>query len=233
MSYDPDYDPGNFSPRYNFRAMSKQPPPTHPVRSGYHGTTRGLQGDELRPDIGREQPRHGISSRAHVNWFTSPTGENPQAAERTAWDWASPSAPPTQAELSRDPSAGRPRVHETYASGRVGADPNLEESNRGIMAQSVPTPMAASSAQVTNTRWTPPPSEEAQAAGRGVQGTIPEINWNQFGAPNTGNPEDTDGAHTMDDMGHSRARKRAAQEPPVLPSIKGRVELPGQGNLFA
>lgn len=164
---------------------------------GFHGTAQF----EMSRVLPQTHSNWSISSDEHVNYVAEgPSEMTRQAAERSAWNWA------TEAEAGKrssyNPSEwGRAVVHEVVPEGPVGPDPN---SNRyehnfdnyvagGYMhANDIYSQanMAAESAKVTRTEWIPPPSSNAKAQGVGIQGTLPHINWQQFNAPNTGNPED-------------------------------------------
>jgi hypothetical protein len=173
------------------------------TRRGYHGSgsdlvdSSGNPSNIVRARSERRTPEseeyelanHNISPEYFVNYVaanpkTASRGE-PQKAERAAeveaWEWANSTM------------HGRPRVYKGEAmdfdNRPVGPDPNLlfseEEDLRRVISYDRPFSMAAGAFRVSDTMWTPPPLE-----GRSVQGTLPHINWNQFGLPNVANPED-------------------------------------------
>jgi hypothetical protein len=194
--YDPKKDP---APEGNYRVKPFEHP-TAEVNLGFHGTARGLEGDQLRPDIGRENPVYSHSGARHINYWSVPNAGATPEAEEAAWEWASS---PKFSDPD-DPSEGRPRVHEVRARGLPGPDPNATEDPdaHNVKLANVGTvePIAATHADVTRTLWIPPPTAEAKAAGRGVQGTLEHINWNQFGLSNVGNPEDEAGGVDTDEI---------------------------------
>ena len=250
---------------------------SHPdqYRHGFHGSRHDLQGDEvlsaaMRREKGIDVPMewpHDSSDQFVNYWHGMPKwdrdGESdaPERAELEAWDWASRR---DEDVLSR---AGRPRVYEGEAKGIVGADANLmrqylfesdpddpylrgthdaplnwelteelQDSTEGAM------PMGAESFKVADTHWIPPGK-----AGKAVQGTLPHVNWNQFGAPNVGNPEDVAvGLSTYDhgvalersvDARKARDRAKQVDHGPALPNASrdaerrsveaGQMRLPG------
>lgn len=227
-------------------------PLTVEARTGFHGSNRDLRGTHVVSAAERRARGidvavnwQGSSSDQFVNYWHGTErgfgGDARERAENSAWNWA------TDAEFNGDidgtvGAEGRPRVYEGVAEGVHGADPHLlddyltetdrhDEHQRGT--HDVPMhwelteellgnsrgapPMAAERFRVTDTHWIPPGK-----AGKAVQGTLPHVNWNQFGAPNVGNPEDVAGFSlenygagaaglTEDDIGHARRRALAAK----------------------
>lgn len=113
-------------------------------------------------------------------------------AEAKAWEWTG--------------GSGRPRVYEGYADvpdRPVGLDPNwsTNPNYHNTLA------MAAGGMKVTDTHWIPPGKD-----GKAVQGTLPHVNWNQFGAPNVGNPEDVEVGLTAHDLKLAYEREQDAED---------------------
>lgn len=239
-------------------------PLTVEARTGFHGSNRDLRGTHILSAAERRGRGidvavnwQGSSSDQFVNyWHGMERGFGGNARERAldnAWNWA------TDAEFNGDFDAsvgaeGRPRVYEGVAEGVHGADPNLlddyltetdrhDEQQRGTHdvplnweltedllgnSQGAP-PMAAERFRVTDTHWIPPGQP-----GKAVQGTLPGVNWNQFGAPNVGNPEDVAGftprnygssaaGLSEDDVRHAnrRAREQRVREQRALEADHG------------
>lgn len=182
------------------------------LRHGFHGTRHDVVDRNGKPskmlraavDMGGAAKDANLyaSSPHFVNWWSPnplitegrgafdpddgveeyPAEELRDDAEEKAWSYASA-------------GQGRPRVYEGVApnfplpdDGRtIGVEPvQAHPSVFPTAAESnVAIAMAGPSFRVTDTHWIPPGKP-----GRAIQGTLPHVNWNQFGAPNVGNPED-------------------------------------------
>ena len=154
-------------------------------RTGYHGSPHDLIGTHIDPEIGSSRKTWEMSSTQHVNYQAANLGmegkelaASHHRAEALAWGWAI-------TKQTRPERANRSRVYKGVAEGSIGGDQNLDEYPRNWYQAGRPPPnapaMAADRFRVTDTVWTPPPERGEQ----GVQGTIPNVNWNQFGAPNS------------------------------------------------
>jgi len=101
------------------------------------------------------------------------SGEGRDLADPTAmkagWRWAS-AAVRAQRWTAYDKSTvlGRPIVHEVEPVGKVRVDPNFKGDRDDAS-------LTADRLRVTATHWNPEP-----AKGEYVQGTLPNVNWNQF-----------------------------------------------------
>lgn len=170
------------------------------MEHGFHGTVFDVEGTVLatadRPDSKKnfdESPSYFVNywtpnplARLYRDGLADPENNPGQPmeglradAEKEAWNWAEKS--------SVYPNDHRPRVYEgravTAMDRPVGLDSGLPaDINMGVEHI---LPMAAGAFEVTDTHWIPPGQP-----GKAVQGTLPHVNWNQFGAPNVGNPED-------------------------------------------
>ena len=189
--------------KYKPTALPGGPATADRYSRGYHGTTHDLIGTHLDPEIGRDRKNYSISSDRHVNytWPNMPHApvvmEHPEGyavmdpvdeSERAAWRWSTESGA----------GQGRARVYSGQGEGQIGGDINMSVdltavTQRGQHTSNPAIPMAASRFRVDDTVWTPPPSKRTMLGSTGiyeqqalpVQGTIPNINWNQFGAPNS------------------------------------------------
>jgi len=190
---------------------------------GFHGGRRDLADASGNPsdvvsaaseriNISDEETRnHRASPKYFVNYIAAnPRTEDRYAAdikaENEAWSWAMDAGPVNGIN-------GRPRVYKgeamDFEDRPIAPDSNLVETEkvlRRIISNDNPVPMAAGAFKVTDTLWTPPPQP-----GKTVQGTLPHINWNQFGAPNVQNPEDVSGSSlTIKDAEVATERRQAA-----------------------
>ncbi len=233
--YNPKDDPEPESKAYRVKPFNN---PTPEVNVGFHGTNREIQGGQLRPDIGREKPMFSFSGKRHVNYWTSPNGARSDEAEKDAWSWGQ-STP--GGDDPADPSYGRPRVVAVRARGFVGMDPNLSDdadvsAGTNLSKVEAPIPVAATHADVTDTEWIPPQNYDAARDGVGVQGTLPHMNWNQFGLPNVGNPQNAHHSYPRSKIdsevadAHVAAQRDAREAARKKPEPK--QEIPGQGSLF-
>ena len=215
------------------------------ARTGFHGSSTDLRGGSIVPQeapTGAEGTESGLrrrwsmSSPQHVNYVThnssmqrsgpsSPWSSRDRQhgrreAEETAWMWAASGDPATAPGTAPSPGDGRPRVYEGVAEGEVGGDANLTLTGTDVSNwDRDDIPMAASSFRVTDTRWIPPGKP-----GRAVQGTLPGINWNQFGAPNVGNPEDVVEGLTKEDKRHAAERVLESHSDRLEDEVNAKVE---------
>jgi len=128
------------------------------------GTTHIVRGTEVADNasFGYERPNDKA-------FFTAPEigGDDPNA-EQAGWNYAQGKAMMHQMRSSSEGVRPRPVVHMVQPEGKVEADPN-----------DIPWhgQMTADRLKITDTQWTPPP----EPGDVGVQGTLPYVNWNQFG----------------------------------------------------
>ena len=143
-------------------------------RRGFHGSlTHGLSRIEPQPP---EKQNYDESSDDMVNYVSqSPNRRN---GERGGWAWANRAASKTVSGPTP-----RPVVYEVVADEEYpDSDWNVHDdmTPEDVVEAGGNPSMQTTGATVTRTHWTPPPAQGTS----GVQGTLPNINWQQFGAPN-------------------------------------------------
>lgn len=176
---------------------------------GYHGSGFPLRGEHIKPSPEAGVPKTFSMSSDDVANYVAKRVSPEQAirAENSAWRWAGHSTPAMSSDMRH--AGNRPRVHEVVAEGHPMADTNLgwetdiydavglvhgdpDDPDSSEYMQTKVISMAAPSLRVVGTQWTPPPNDIAKKAGRGVEGTLPHVNWKQFGADSYArNPSDT------------------------------------------
>lgn len=198
------------------------------MTKGYHGSSTDLrpsrndEGAETvsaamdRPYSDQEVNHRGYSSPWFVNYVTKSPGMfgSDEEAQEVAWSWAGQSAN-KEMEGHWSGADGRPRVYKgigEYDNRPNGMDPNfvVPDSDQGDSPEDYlqtrkTIPMASESFTVHDTDWIPP-----GRPGKAIQGTLPHVNWNQFGKPNVGNPEDVEVGLTQDDYYRGEERRRDA-----------------------
>ena len=213
----PDFEPFEDHQYEKFDAVN--------ANKGYHGSSTDLRGSHIEPQPVHAR-NHDISYHDGVNYMAK--GLHPQTtrnAENQAWSWAGSAVDlDRRAELDERGEMtttqnhswlkGRSRVYEVEAVGEYGYDGNLSSINsanyfvrqeqeamsENLAAAHFSSEMTAPSLKVTRTEWIPPPSMTARERGAGVQGTLPSLNWKQFGAPNVENVMAVEGAARTSDM---------------------------------
>lgn len=151
------------------------------ISQGTHGTTMFDEPTQhILPSDAHGSvtfPNLSDASRAYYTAVRKPAemmpGADPKlSAEESGWHWAQ------SASLYRKVSGVRPRpvVHAVTPEGSVDLDMNLNDYGTS-------QEMTADRLRITDTSWTPPPSMYPGRGVIGVQGTIPHVNWNQFGPP--------------------------------------------------
>lgn len=200
---------------------------------GFHGTSHPLIGDKILPGDKVGVPKtYDMSSDDVANYVAAgPLDSHTRAAERRAWAWA------THSNSHLPLEGNRPRVHSVEAEGHPMVDLNISTGRDVTQYISdpvdggMPPHMGAPALRVTDTQWTPPPSRKAMEAGRGVEGSLPHINWRQFSNDPredsyARNPGDTD---IWMPSRAERERAEALDAPEEAPVRK--AEIPGQMGL--
>lgn len=157
-----------------------------PQKSGWHGTKIDI------PVGGRILPPSMTSSQKSQAGLDDQTYFTPSNYE--AWGYATGS----QRHIGQ-----RPRVYKTQPRGIQRVDENHEKQrivvgpDAGTRYTEDTAPRTVKSQIVTDVEWTPPPMRDTKNGW--VQGTLPEVNWNDWGYPNW--VESTGDGERYDDMG--------------------------------
>ncbi len=171
-----------------------------PVQFGYHATRRDIPGDRIVAPAKHRKAKEFQSSSPDDTYFTpvpdgNPVGHEPTTAEDAegmAWGWLQEMRPGT----------GRGRVHLTEP------DPEQYRDKAATFMGARTTP----SQRVISTSWTPTPVTKDGH----VEGTLPHINWHQFGAPNWVSHWNASGADiTFDSLNNHTAKFPGTEEPPA------------------
>jgi hypothetical protein len=153
------------------------PTPTGPQFSGFHGTGRSIPvGGEILP---KNQVENIDLSLNHPT--SDPDSTYFSTNEHRAWGHAR-AYRKTRGEMDAyglgtydddfiDKFQQRPRVYTTKPDGPVESDPEFPDDS-----------FKAPKQVVTGVEWTPPP--RTSFGEEWVQGTLPEVNWNKYNAPN-------------------------------------------------
>lgn len=153
------------------------------VTRGTHGTSTpdGSAPSEILPAAthGGFQSYPGLSDSRRA-YYTAPRKDGDgQDPSDEGWRWA-------QSSVGNRLGGGvRARPIVTHVAPIDEADVDLDMNiNRGGYSQQ----MTASKLTVTDTEWIPPINEWARGPSEGVQGTLPNENWNKY--PSTSEPRD-------------------------------------------
>lgn len=158
-------------------------------QKGTHGTTFVPGMTSVDPSNKAEDAKpvhHGLSDpdRAYytadqVNVVEDENGWTPRDMSNGGWSWANMAAG-SRRDTVTNPNGtpgsvpGRPVVHRVEPEGTIDADRNLNPMGK------VAGELTADRLKITDTEWIIPPSEENRRS-PGVQGTLPNENWNKYG----------------------------------------------------
>ena len=124
--------------------------------SAYHGTKANIESEVLPPTVTGNLRSSGGRMFPDVTFFSND--------EMLAWDMAT---------RANQDIAGRPRVYTTQPVGEVTTDP-VGPQIEGRKS------FAAPKQKVLGVNWIPTPPKGST----GVQGTLPEVDWTQYGGSN-------------------------------------------------
>jgi hypothetical protein len=124
--------------------------------NAYHGTKANIESEVLPPTVTGNYRSEGGRMFPDVTFFS--------VDEKLAWDMAT---------RANQKVAGRPRVYTTQPVGETTTDP--VGPTIGPRKS-----FAAPKQKITDVNWIPTPPEGST----GVQGTLPEVDWTQYGGSN-------------------------------------------------
>lgn len=141
---------------------------------GTHGTIFREGQTDVRPAVKAKVAPNFSESDPKQAYYSAHYHGNPVVAQERGWAWAN-----QVSRMTEQP--GRPVVHEVtpLPGSKVDQDPYTKKygdasggslvSNRGLA--------------ITDTHWIPPvhPYAAEREGVIGHQGTLPHVNWNQFG----------------------------------------------------
>ena len=149
----------------------------HDKTTGTHGTMmREGQTDVVPASKAGVAPIHQ-ESHPDLAYYTAHRYYEPDVAEHSGWAWAHQTV---EAEHERSGGApGRPVVHDVVpkSGSTVDMDPYTKEWGATDQASLV----SNKGLNIVNTQWIPPVLSRNSGV-IGHQGTLPHVNWNQFGA---------------------------------------------------
>lgn len=219
---------------------------------GFHGTMSDFKSDKILPPskTGASSSYIGLGDQTYFypRFGGANNAQTDAQNEQSAWTYAQETSR-NQSFGQNSNAEGRPRVHLTAPQGQQQLDVNhMQEQSGGQFDDQgnlvggsnkyteKTAPRIAPEQQIVGTNWTPP----SKFKGGWTQGTIPNINWNQFNAPNwvdydaEGVPHDQLGQN-MAPGGHSPFAPAAPQvSAPIKQGprqeIQGQQTLPGMEN---
>ena len=147
------------------------------LSTGTHGTYFREKQREVTP-AGEKRAVNFKESHPDRAYYTAHKHGDPLSSERKGWTWAHQA---TNILSNREGGVlGRPVVHEVVpkSGSTIDQDPYTKEWREPSAGQVT----SDKGLKITDTHWIPPVSPAHAAGGVvGHQGTLPHINWNQFG----------------------------------------------------